>query len=157
MAKEVAAFRMCLRRTETHKDLWAAVAETKNTNGSFLSLIVQTQERKCAEAMMAYFKAKGLSVDVYTYDGCQVRGKDVVTDAMLEECEKQIFEATSWRVTLKIKPFADVIESIHTNADALELAYKDMKTEWEKDHFYFEPTNTIVKVGRDGRLNHYGI
>lgn len=168
IANEVALLRVALKKAEAHKDLWAycdkigialpGVLDTRtNPNGSFLALIVQTEERKCAEVIMDYFRKQKLSVDVYSYDGCQVRGVGVVTDEMLRECEEAVKETTGWSIQLKVKPFDEPLETIPTTEDALETAYADMKAEWEKDHFYFKPTNTIVEVAKSGTLSHYAL
>ena len=168
MASEIAQFRNELKRAEAYKELWSycqnvgaavpGMLETRtNSNGSFLALITMTEERKCADVIMDYFRKKGLSVDVYSYDGCQVRGVGVVSEEMLRECEAAVKDVVGWTIQIKIKPFASPIETIPTTEDALEAAYAEMKTEWEKEHFYFKPTNTIVEVGRDGRLCHFAI
>ena len=74
---------------------------------------------------------------------------------MLRECEAAVKEATGWVIQLKIKPFGDPLETIPTTEDTLEAAYADMKALWEKDHFYFKPTNTIVEVSKRGDLTHF--
>ena len=151
IAREVASFRLALKQLPQHAELWAYCDRVKsNRNGSFLSYVVQTEERRCLEAMVAFFQGQSLSVDVLAYDGCMTRGVDNVTEAMLEACEQAVLDATSWRVRLKIKPM-EALEDLGP-ADAAERAYAEMKAAWEVDHFYFRPNNTIVEHQANGSL-----
>jgi len=152
MAREVTALRMALKRLPEHAELWSYCDKVKsNRNGSFLSFVVQTEERRCLEAMIRFFQGRNLSVDVLAYDGCMTRGVDNVTETMLEECQQAILDATGWSVRLKNKPF-DVIEDLGNDASSLDRAYADMKATWERDHFYFRPNNTIVEHQTNGTL-----
>jgi phage/plasmid-associated DNA primase len=44
------------------------------------------------------------------------------------------------------------LEDASTNFDD---GYIEMKTEWERNHFYFKPTGTVVEQNDDGSMTHY--
>jgi hypothetical protein len=129
--------------------------QQKNIRGSFLSHIVQKEETHCLKAMVYYLLSKGISVDVLAYDGCQTRGVDNITPEMLRECETFVKEKTGYVIALKIKPFTAMeIDNEPTAEDVAEDAYHHMKAEWEKTHFHFKNTNTVVETTKQG-LFHY--
>lgn len=160
MHQEVRDFTIALIKSKKHDKLYQHIKSLqKNTYGAFLSHIIQTEERHCLEAMVAYLTAAGLQVDVLAYDGCMTRGTDNITDEILRGCEEAIKEATGYDIQLKVKPMS-VLEDLDTEADeaakdADEL-YEAMKADWEKEHFYFKPTGTIVEI-KNGHLCHYKI
>ena len=132
------------------------VKQKRNVKGTFLSYILQTYERKCLEAMVEYFNKNNYTVDVLCYDGCMVRSTDV-SDEVLEGAEKAVKNATGFDIKLKIKPLIGISDDeLNTGKTDDDDGYSEMKEEWEKDHFYFDPTNTIVKV-KNGSMFHYGI
>lgn len=160
MYAEVRDFTIALIKSKKHDALYQHVKSLqKNTYGSFLSHILQTEERHCLEAMIEYLTNAGLQVDVLAYDGCMTRGKNNVTDEILRGCEEAIKDATGWTLTLKPKAFSvmeDLAEAMADDAKGKEAEYEEMKAEWEKTHFYFKPTGTIVEI-KDGHLCHYKI
>jgi hypothetical protein len=62
-------------------------------------------------------------------------------------------------VSLKLKEMTP-LDDLDTEADIAEKSrddeYEEQKAEWEKTHFYFKPTGTIVE-GKNGHLCHYKI
>jgi putative DNA primase/helicase len=158
MQTEVRAFTIALIKSKLHDELYQHIkSQEKNTYGSFLSLIVQTEERRCLEAMMDYLTSIGLQVDVLAYDGCMTRGTNNITDEILRGCEQAIEQATGYHIELKIKPMS-VLEDLEIEADEAakdsNAAYLEMKALWEQNHFYFKPSNTIVEVVH-GNCKHY--
>ena len=139
-----------------HDKLYQHLKDQRKTNrdGSFVSHIIQTEERKCQTAMIDALEAAGYSVDVMSYDGCQVRNTNM-PDSILRDAEKAIKDATGYEVALKVKPF-DTLEGLEDKKeeDAYEV-YKQMKVEWEKKHFYFKPSNTVVEETAEKGLRHY--
>lgn len=160
MYAEVRDFTIALIKSKKHEALYQHIKSLqKNTYGSFLSHILQTEETHCLDAMVEYLTKAGLQVDVLAYDGCMTRGKNNVSDEILRGCEEAIKEATGWDVNLKIKSFTmmeDLADAAAQEKNDKEAAYAEMKAEWEKDHFYFKPTGTIVEI-KNGHLCHYKI
>jgi hypothetical protein len=77
-----------------------------NTYGSFLSHILQTEERKVMIAIRQSFMVQGFNVDVLTYDGVMVRkGVKRIAEENLRIAEEDIFHATRYRIQLLNKPF----------------------------------------------------
>lgn len=152
MKKEMRELYTCVRQRGDHPDLHAHfVRLDKNVQGSFMSLVIQTEERKCLEAMVGYIDSTDLQVDVLAYDGCMIRGKDSVTDDVIESIEMAILEGTGYHIKLKAKPMIPI-----TFEEAPASVYEGMKRKWEANHFYFRTTNTIVETSPRG-IKHFGL
>lgn len=131
-----------------------------NYRGTFASQIFQTEERKCLEAMVWKLTALSFTVDVLAYDGCMVRkdAKNPMTNEVLRELEKTVKEWTGYDIGLKVKPMDDEVITTEELEDAttdFDDGYTTMKTEWERNHFYFKPTGTIVEQNDDGSMTHF--
>jgi hypothetical protein len=101
------------KRLTKHTDyakLWDVVKEAKeekNPLGSFLSLVLQTEERKVLLAMRQFFTDKKWSADVLCYDGLMIRKEaEDITDDTLRQCEAHIKEVTGYSIQLSEKPFS---------------------------------------------------
>lgn len=91
-----------------YSDLYDKVSKTKdkNTNGTFLAYIAQTEECKCLLAMNDYFTKNGRDVDVFCYDGCMVQileNEKEFPEKLLKGCEKFIHAQTGYDIKLQIK------------------------------------------------------
>lgn len=156
MKKEMQQFTNNLMKMSAHKDLLEYLQRLRKPNvaGSFTSHIVQSEERKILESMVHWFNQNNYLVDVLAYDGAQIRkekGK-VITDEILTTVETVIQSESGYAVKLKIKPF----ETIHFDEVEEGESYQTMKEQWETNHFYFRPSNTICEVSADG-IAHFGI
>ena len=160
MYDEIRSFTQALIKSKQHDKLYQYIKSLqKNTYGAFLSWVVQSEERKCLVAMIDYLTAAGLRVDVLAYDGCMTRGTDNVTDDILRGCEEAVYDATNYRVQLKVKEMVsldDLEDAAAAEEKTRDEAYSEMKADWEREHFYFKPTGCIVEM-KDGRLCHYKI
>lgn len=78
-----------------------------NSKGSFLSFILQTEERRIMLSMRNYFATAGWSVDVLSYDGIMIRKNPKLTfnKGLLEGAETQITYDTEYNVKLVNKKF----------------------------------------------------
>jgi hypothetical protein len=123
-----------------------------NTYGSFLSHILQTEERKVMIAIRQSFMVQGFNVDVLTYDGVMVRkGVKRIAEENLRIAEEDIFHATRYRIQLLNKPFDFFkMDEYHTN-ESIEVApkvlkrdYEAKKIQFEISSFYYNPTNTVI-------------
>lgn len=156
--KEVKTFTNNLVKVKEHAQLLEYCKKNKdNIYGSYSSFIVQTEERKCLEAIVEYLKQNKYSVDVLAYDGCMIRNSDI----NLADIEEYVFEQTGYRISLAQKEMVPIdfeergfmLET--DDRSDIEKIYAEMKTNWEVNHFYFKPANTIVEVDPHGGLNHY--
>jgi hypothetical protein len=152
-----------LMEDEKYKELLTYVRKQEaNTYGSFLSHILQTEERKVMMALRQSFIDKGFSVDVLAYDGVMVRkGKNVIDEDVLRDVEVFIHTSTDYQITLvnKVFEFFEVTEE--QKEDTEEVApkvtkqdYERKKMMFEENHFYFSTTNEIVEVSSEGTLNY---
>lgn len=136
----------------------------KNLKGRFLSFILQTEERKCLLALDDFFTEQGFSADVLAYDGLMIRNDDRLTADVLEEAEAAVKEATGYTIRLKEKPvvsmdLSELEEATEEELDTSEIVpgipyskFVEAKTEFEKNHFYFEPQDTVGRCNDDGSL-----
>lgn len=143
-----------------HADLYKFLQsdKKKNIKGRFLALILQTEERKCLEAILAYLSDAGYTVDVLAYDGCMVRKEKELTQEHLRNCCAFVKAQTGYDISLAIKPSEHLDNSFFTeNVSVVESdVYKSLKTVWETNHFYYPETNCIVEQDEDG-LHHYNL
>jgi hypothetical protein len=156
MSAQVRGFSKALAKQPEHAELWEAVKSADNRVASFMAEILQTEEATCLLAMRESFVAQDWSVDVLAYDGLMIRkqtGKEL-TDDVLQKVMADIETATSYKLELARKDF-ECFELPLEADDEYAKTYAEMKTKWETDHFYFNPTNTIVEIGRKGELRHY--
>jgi hypothetical protein len=132
------------------------VKKKDNPKASLLALVLQTEERKCILALDEYFKSRGRSMDIIIHDGGEVRKLPDEIDfpeELLRGGEEAILTATGFKMKLVNKPFkhgfvfpekAKLVGSIPYNV------YKQLKEEFEKDHFYLRSTNTVCEVNATG-------
>lgn len=132
----------------------------KNKNGAFLAYIAQTEERKCLQAMDAYFFTHGRSVDALAYDGLMIRKEspdEIFPEELLRRAEAFVLEQTGYEIHLEIKPMEKTIDEkkLMTKEEKEDATYETMKQDFESNHFYFESTNTIIRKNANGSLQHF--
>jgi hypothetical protein len=146
------------KHTELHNYI---IDQKENVRGSFISHIIQTEERKCLDVMVAVLKAHGKSVDVLAYDGCMIRkqnkNEQPPSDDLLREIERAIKYYTKYDIQVKVKLMdSEVIDLKELEQDNND-GYAEMKIEWERNHYYFKPFGTIVEECYAGTARHYKI
>jgi len=135
----------------------------KNIWGTFLALILQTEEVKCMLSMRKSLTEQGWSVDVLAYDGVCIRRqpKKELSENTLRQTEKDVLADTGYVVELADKEFecfeipADTKTEIAPKISSGE--YDERKTQFETSHFYFAPANTIAEVNEKGQLAFYSL
>jgi len=144
LSHEVRSFAKALRGTDDWIELYN-LTPSDNRDGSFLALVLQTEERRCLMAMNDYMEANGWTVGVLAYDGFMVQHRDEapITDELLASISEAVREATGYSVVITEKPMEGMTLQESTSLDYAE-EYKRMKDEFEKRFFYYYPTNTIV-------------
>jgi hypothetical protein len=159
LSQDVRTFSKMVFNTDAEfKSLAQAVKNEKNIYGSFLSYILQTEERRCMLALKNHLETKGWSVDVLCYDGVMIRKREDNTPCdkhLLAECSEAIKEATGFSVSLTTKEFTSFeLPSVKEEvAKGVTLAeYQVMKEKFELTHFFHPPSNKYVEVGEEGAL-----
>jgi len=162
MVKEIRAFiKQYLMNDPAYAELLRYVRkQDTNTYGSFLSHIIQTEERKVMMAMRTSFMNQGFSVDVLTYDGVMLRkDKKKLMDDNIRVAENDILSATQYNIKLLNKPFEYFEMSEEQKEHSEEIAPKVLKQDYlfkkamfEKNSFYYNPTNSIITW--DGKQLH---
>jgi len=154
LSQEVRGFSKKLFQTEEYADLAKAVKSEKNMYGSFLSFILQTEERKCMLAMKDNLEVNGWSVDVFCYDGVMIRRREGF-NYDLKACEDAVSDSTGYNIHLVSKEFSsfDLPSLSEEIVKGVPLdAYKEMKREFEKNHFYHSPSDKFVEVKDDATM-----
>jgi hypothetical protein len=148
LSEEVRKFSKKLFQTEQYSELAKACKSEKNMYGSFLSFVLQTEERHCMLAMKEHLELQGWCVDVLCYDGVMIRKREgIVPD--LVSCESTIQEKTGYAISLVTKEFSSfempsVSEEIVKGVT--KDMYNEMKREFEKTNFYYGPANEMIEV-----------
>jgi hypothetical protein len=106
-----------------------------NNMSKGMSCILQTEERKCLEAMDRSFARLGLSMDVYIHDGGLVRNKEnaPITPEMLRTVETDVKTDTGYAITLAIKPLETTFEFKEEPDD--DAMFRAAKEDIEKNYF----------------------
>ena len=146
LSEEVRNFSKKIFKAGEYALLADAVKHEDNFYGSFLSQILQKEERGCMMTMKRFFECTGWSVDALQYDGIMTRKREGVAcdNNLLMECMKSIKEHTGYIVSLSIKEFQSFeLPSVNEEvAKGVSLAaYQAMKMDFESYNFYYAPTN----------------
>lgn len=118
---------------ENEKQLrWIRDKENRLAKGT--AYILQTEERKCLEAMDRSLARQGLSLDVYIHDGGLVRNRTdkPITQEVLEQVEADVKADTGYDITLVIKPIETSFEFEETIDD--DEAYRQTKEQFELEY-----------------------
>jgi hypothetical protein len=161
-------FTQFLINTGDYSDLWNLVKNDEpyfidsrkkikvNKYGSFLSLVLQTEEASCMLAMKESLEKDGWSVDVLCYDGVMIRKREGIDFVpSLRNAEDAIEKATGYRVSLLDKEmlYFEVPKADEEVVKGISLeAYTTMKTEFERTHFYHIPTDQIAELNDRGEV-----
>jgi len=149
---EMKLFAEAIVASGKHAQLWEVSKSADCRWGSFLSQLLQTEERDCMLAMREFAIAAGWSVDALAYDGIMLRQRidAKITEDFLVEMAQAVHEKTGYRIAILEKELVG-FNMPETN-DAQEIAegvsledYKKMRERFEKTHFYFSPTNRICE------------
>lgn len=154
MAVEIRNFiKKHLMPDQKYNELLAYVRkQDSNTYGSFLSHILQTEERRVMLSMRTSFMKQGFSVDVLAYDGLMLRkdGRDI-TSENIRIAENDILQQTQYAVKLLNKPFESYSISKEQKEETEEISPKVLKADYERkkimfeeNTFYYIPTNSLM-------------
>ena len=156
LSAEIRAFSKFLAAREEYAELLKAVKHEDNIYGTFLSYVLQTEERRCMMAMRECLEAAGWSVDVLAYDGVMVRKREGADlDATLRSCAAAIKAATGYDVQLLAKDFSYYELPTHDEEIAPNVtlsSYHAMRADFEANHFYYIPADQIVESRENGEL-----
>lgn len=167
LSKETRAFSKHLSGLPQYAELFKAVKHEDNVYGTFLSYILQTEERKCMLSMKGSLERQGWSVDVLCYDGVMIRKRAYDLDAAIRTTESDVEAETGYKVSIISKEMSSFEIPILTDElvkGVTRDAYNRMKDEFETNNFYYIPTNEFIEVrGRemtrmklDHAREHYG-
>lgn len=123
---EVVAFTDKLWDEVKHDKLRKHCMTIDNSKGSFLSFILQTEERRVMLSMRGFFKLNGWSPDVLSYDGVMIRKNPALVfgEQLLKDCAMAVYEDTKYKIVLTNKFFSVIT---FTDADkAAQPAIADL-------------------------------
>ena len=119
----------------------------KNPKFSMLSLILQTEERKCLLEMLNYMKSQNRSVDILIHDGCEIRKLLNETEFpahLLRECEEYIKSKTGYIHRLELKPLKHNFK-LNEDSNDSEVVFKILSKEFEKTHAKIIDLGSYIK------------
>jgi hypothetical protein len=148
LSDELKRFSKFLSTQSDLQELFKICQDEDNIYGSFLSFILQTEERKVMLGMKEHLESVGWSVDVLAYDGIMIRRNPKLT-LDLNALENFIFEKTNYKVKTLEKELIgfDVPDSDEEIVKGVsKIAYLKMKEEFEKNTFYYYPNNTYCEI-----------
>jgi hypothetical protein len=158
-SKEIKSFVKYVISTNDYSELHNAVKHEDNIYGTFLSYILQTEERDCMLTLKALLEERKYSVDVLAYDGVMVRkGENVVmNDLILLELETEIKKKTGYELKLLIKPFLfyEIDDGGEICPRVPKALYYEKKALFEQQYFYFIEKNSIAEIQSDGSLRFF--
>ena len=160
LSLEAKRFAKFLSAQGEYLELFNACKCKDNVYGSFLSFILQTEERKCMMAMKECFEQLGWSVDVLAYDGVMIRkNPQLSVDTAIKAAEAAVRAVCGYDITIVEKPMTsfkipELSEEISTGVS--REAYNAMKEEFEKTNFYYSPSHEMIEV-QGGTLMRMGI
>lgn len=162
LSEEIKTFSKFLSKQKEYEELLKVCKEEDNIYGTFLSFVLQTEERKCMLSMKKYLESINISVDVLCYDGVMIRKNDkyIIDDEFLQNISNAILKDTTYKVTITEKTFS-YFEIPNTDTEEIvkgvsKEEYTKMKEEFELNHFYYIPTNQYAEI-RDGIMNLYDL
>jgi len=148
LSDELKRFSKFLSTQDELQQLFKICQEEDNIYGSFLSFILQTEERKVMLGMKEYLESVGWSVDVLAYDGVMIR-RDPKLTLDLRALEKFILDKTNYKVNTLEKEMIG-FDVPNTDEEIVKgvskVDYLKMKEEFEKYRAYFTPNNTYCEI-----------
>lgn len=158
-SKEIKSFVKYVISTNDYCELHNAVKHEDNIYGTFLSYILQTEERDCMLTLKALLEERKYSVDVLAYDGVMVRkGENVVmNDLILLELESEIKKKTGYELKLLIKSFLfyEIDDGGEICPRVPKALYYEKKALFEQQYFYYVEKNSIAEIQTDGSLRFF--
>jgi hypothetical protein len=153
LSKETRTFSKQLSGMPQYAELFNAVKHEDNVYGTFLSYVLQTEERKCMLSMKGSLERQNWSVDVLCYDGLMIRKRDSDLNAAMRKTEQDVEAETGYKVSIvnkEMSSFEIPVLMDEVVKGVTRAAYETMKAEFEMNNFYYMPTNEFVEVrGRE--------
>jgi len=147
--REIVAFTALLKTEERHSALLSAVRrlKEKNVDGSFVSYVIQREERLILDVLIKQLQRDNIKVDSLDYDGYTARG--ILDPIYLRNGENEVRNELNYSITLEIKDFEFIPDSELVDKKE-DPEYLRMKGEFEREHAYYRPGNAIVEMGKYG-------
>jgi len=160
LSVETRNFSKFLSKRDEFKELFNSCKSEDNVFGSFLSFILQTEERKCMLVMKKSLEDLGWSVDVLCYDGVMVRKNEKLhLQTAMRAVEAEVKLQLGYEIAVVDKPMSsfnmpELTEQI--SKGVTREAYNEMKERFEKTNFYYGPSHEMIEV-RGNELMRMGI
>lgn len=150
LSLEAKRFSKFLSAQAEYLELFAACKNKDNVYGSFLSFILQTEERKCMLAMKECFEQLGWSVDVLAYDGVMIRkNPQLSVDTAINASEAAVKAVCGYDINVVEKPMSsfNIPETTEEIVKGVTREmYNEMKERFEKTNFYYGPSHEMIEV-----------
>ena len=158
-SKEARTISKELLKRDEYANLFRILDVSKSSiYGSLLSYITQTAERQCLLAMISFFKSKGWSPDILSYDGLYLRKRNDadMTEYLLNEASDFVKLRTGYEIKLVQKPMVGFDLPKETSDGPSEQVtkeqYEAMKLKFESVAGMFEETGRLFYVRDDSKI-----
>lgn len=91
----------------------AKMKKKTNPKFSLMSIMLQTEERKCLMEIDAFMKSKNRDVDIYIHDGCEIRkleGELEFPKQLMRDAEAHVLKKLGYNIKLVNKPMTHNFE-----------------------------------------------
>ena len=124
-----------------------------NINGTALSFLLQTEERKILQCMFNFFNMNGYTVGATLFDGIHLEKNKVITNDILKKCSKFINKTIGYMPIIKIKEFDNVeLTKIDPNRN-FDLLNKNMLNNVSNLNIINFNDNNICPMGGNSFAN----
>jgi hypothetical protein len=157
---EVELFSRALTSKPEYQKLYKGCQKEAKPNllGSFISYVLQTEERRCLMALFNYFTSKGWNVDVLAYDGVMIRKEQdkEIDDEILKDAAAAVYQATGYLIALKSKAFSsfpdkELLQQAEVERKKLLAPNVLVDDSWAAEQFVGLCGNHLTKLS-DGTL-----
>lgn len=132
---------------------YPTIAKKPNATRSMMANVLQTEERACLLALDTSLSKQGRSLDVLIHDGGLVRKKENegrLPDDVLRRCERDVQEATGYKVSLVVKPIQTTLERDETEDDYEQKKEQFERTGWKRHtHFKLRFPPMFIAISAD--------
>jgi hypothetical protein len=124
-------------------------AKTDNPIGSTCAIVLQTEERKCLEALDRVLSQNGRNLAVYIHDGGYVEkkvGEKIFPSELLKICSEFVLEKTGYKLELAVKEIKTSFKLPNKAEIDQNKTYEAVKETFEGDHFKLISESVYVRT-----------
>ncbi len=140
--------------TIKYPDIFKKCEKTKpeNAKGSTCAIVLQTEERKCLEALDRILGKNNRNLAVYIHDGGYIeklKGEKAFPKELIQMCHDYVLEHTGYNLGLSLKTIKTSFKLPNAPDIDPDKSYDAIKEEFEKTHFKLISESCYVCIKKD--------